>query len=156
MSKGRVRAAFSIMGNGEHVHDDHLVMALAQEVSVAKAAEIIGVSPNTLRSRLQDESFAARVREARDVIFECNLDAYKVAVGKAIVRMTEIVDNPQTKDRDAVGAANAIFKFGGNMLATEKIKSDIQAFMEELQRHGFAPAGSLIAGEDPHKWPKPS
>jgi hypothetical protein len=115
--------------------DDGLVAALAAGASAAAAAEKAGVSERTVRRRLEDPAFRARVDEAR-------ADLVRLAVGRladvgalAGDTLAELVKAGPPAVR--LGAARSILEFmlrGAEVDTLARQVSDLKRQVEDLSR----------------------
>src|SRR4051812_69353 len=96
--------------------DDQLVIvALAQGKTQAAAASIAGMSERSVRRRLQDKDFAARVDAARAEVTSAAAAQLAGLYPRAIGTLSDLLDDRESSVR--LRAAQAVLKAGPDLQA---------------------------------------
>lgn len=117
-------------GRGKKNVDDALLLALASGASIAKAAEKAGCSESTVRRRLADADFRAKVNDARN-------EMVRGAIGRLASLGIEAADELQRLIEDGkddnvkLGAARAVLQ---HMLAGHEHETLAQRMRELLDQ----------------------
>ncbi len=104
---------------------DLLVAALAAGKTVREAATICGVAERTIRRRMSDPAFAARVAEAQRLTSQAALGRLVESLTAAADTLAELLK--AESDSVKLGAARSIVEM------TAKIKADVE-FAEQLRQ----------------------
>jgi predicted transcriptional regulator len=124
-------------GHGRKDVDEALVLALAAGSGVAAAARKAGVSERTVRRRLQEEAFAARVDGARARMVQRAVGRLAAAGGLAGKTLHELLRSQS--DTVRLGAAHAALEFmfrGHEQDTLVRQVEDIQRQLEAVKRRG--------------------
>jgi hypothetical protein len=116
---------------GKSALDDLLAASLASGLFVAKTAQKHGVSENTVRRRLGDDQFRARVAALKaEVIARCVAMAGD-AMLEAIVRLRVLCRDSQSESVQ-LAAANSILDRGIQL----RLHGDIEHRVQQLELRG--------------------
>src|SRR5438128_2273858 len=94
--------------------DDMLLMALACGATLEAAAQRAGVSKTTVKRRLQDPKFCARLQEVRSEMVQRAAGTLTAASTEAI-RTLLALQQPATPHSTRLGAARSILEIGIKM-----------------------------------------
>ena len=97
------------------IADELLVAALAQGKTHAEAGRIAGMSARTVRRRLQDDDFGARVEQARAEVTSAAAAQLAGLYPRAIGALSDLLDDKEGSVR--LRAAQAVLKAGPELKA---------------------------------------
>ena len=118
-----------------HKNENALVLALAGGASAAAAARQTGVSERTVRRRLAEKGFRARVDQMRASLVRQAVGKLSALGGRAAETLEKLFDDPSGAVR--LGAARAVmdFMFKGDAADTQaRMLAELRAEVEELKR----------------------
>lgn len=121
--------------------DDALVLALASGQTSRKAAAACGLHERTVRRRLKDADFRARVNEARDFMAAAALGRLSRTMTRAADCLRKLLASPS--DAVRLGAARSVLELQGrltDLLDTRRRLTEVEKFMAEVQNGQSAKA----------------
>lgn len=122
---------------GKKRKQEEAIAALLTAPTLAKAAEVAGISERTLRRWLDDEQFAKAYRKTKGELVGFATGRLKGAMAKAVEALQDVAEAKDSPPPARVSAARAILELG--MYSHES--EDLQAKIADLER---------IAQEDKH------
>jgi len=114
-------------GDG-HEGEDALLLALARGLSIAKASRLVKLSESTVRRRLHDVEFKAKVEDLRRMLLDAavrRLSNLMLAAANKLAKLLRSNNGPVS-----LGAARSILQFG---LDTHQV-IDLQGRIDRLEQ----------------------
>jgi hypothetical protein len=102
-----------VSGNGRH-YDELLIAALAGGASITRAAEMVGAAERTVRRRLADTAFAARLEGARRQVVVEAIDQLGAATTAATTTLAHLMSDrypPPVRLRAALAVLETYHKY---------------------------------------------
>ena len=93
-------------------NNEQILAALVATGSVRAAAKAVGVSENTIRTRLNDPNFRAEYEKAKSEILTEACDALAARLTLAVDVLCEVLDSDATPATVKVSAADSILRQG--------------------------------------------
>ncbi len=120
-------------GNQES-QDEQMLLALASGASVKQAADACNLSERTIRRRLDDASFVARLRAMRSDVLDGVLGRLTFAAASAVEVLKTLMADAES-ETVKLGAARAVLEHAG------KLRADIEfeSRLAELERRLSGP-----------------
>lgn len=132
---------------GRRDADEPVLMALACGATVETAARSTGVSPRTIRRRLNEPAFQRRLRGIRDDMVQRTAALLTAAATEAVKTMLALQD-AATPPAVRLGAARAIVELGARLRDSSELAQRIAVLEEQFkaagQAPGDAPPGSIL------------
>jgi predicted site-specific integrase-resolvase len=114
------------------------IVALMNETTVRKAAEVVGVHEKTLHRWLEDPAFEAVYRRVRRDAFKQAISQAQRYAPVALNVLVQIAADAKAPHSARVSAATGVLKFGRESLELD----DLAARVEQLEQAAKAPPGA--------------
>ncbi|MBN8597225.1 MAG: helix-turn-helix domain-containing protein [Planctomycetes bacterium] len=108
-------------------NQEKTVLALLSEPSVAKAAEIVGVSPRTVYRWLEEPEFSRQFRRLRRESFAQAIGFAQRYAPMAIGTLAKLMSDPSTPHASRVSAAAVLLKFSRDSIELDELVGRMQA-----------------------------
>ncbi|WP_020473435.1 hypothetical protein [Zavarzinella formosa] len=111
--------------------DDLLLLALACGASYDAAASKAGTSVTTVKRRLQDPVFRARLRELRGEMFQRATSMLTASAVEAVRTLVDLMKH-ESPHATRLGAARAVLELGVRLRETAELQDRIARLETEL------------------------
>jgi hypothetical protein len=142
-----------VAGSGKHHRDEALIAALAAGGNAAAAARQAGVNERTVRRRLADPAFRARVDEARAELVRAAIGRLATIGTLAADKLQDLIGNARS-EQVQLGAARAALEFmlkGSDTEVLARQLAELREHVEVLRRERgstTAPSGPAAGGPE--------
>lgn len=107
------------------------MLALISEPSIAKAAEVSGISQTSIFRYLQDKAFRQEYQQAKRAMLDGALSDLQRATGRAVATLVEIMESEATPGA-RVAAARSILSFAIQTAQLEDILKRLETIEDRL------------------------
>jgi hypothetical protein len=129
---------------------EQVILALLNEPTVRRAAEVTGVGERTIHRWLEDPDFSSTYRKARRKAFNQAISICHRFTPVALQTLAKILVNEKASDSSRVSAANAILKYGRDSIELDDLAERIGTLEAQLTGKVTVSApGSDSAGAEP-------
>jgi TATA-binding protein-associated factor Taf7 len=109
------------------------IVALIRYPSVEAAAEVCDCHPTTIYKWLKDPMFRFEYEQAQIKYVDLAIGNLAGEVQSAVSALVNIVNDPETPNRERIGASRAILEFGFRGIEALRIKSSAQRAKRETE-----------------------
>lgn len=117
------------------ISNEKIIAALLSTESKRAAAKVLGIRPQTLAARMNDDVFQELYKKAKKDLIKESITSIQAKTGRAIEIIYEIADNPEIAPQIRLNAAETIIRYSHKFTESEEILSRIEE-LEELYKEG--------------------
>ena len=117
------------------ISNEKIIAALLSTESKRAAAKVLGIRPQTLAARMNDDAFQKLYKESKKDLIKESITSIQAKTGRAIEIIYEIADNPEIAPQIRLNAAETIIRYSHKFTESEEILSRIEE-LEELYKEG--------------------
>lgn len=117
------------------ISNEQIIAALLSTESKRAAAKVLGIRPQTLAARMNDDAFQKLYKESKKELIKESITSIQAKTGRAISIIYEIADNPEIAPQIRLNAAETIVRYSHKFTESEEILTRIEE-LEELYKEG--------------------
>lgn len=117
------------------ISNEKIIAALLSTESKRAAAKVLGIRPQTLAARMNDDAFQKLYKESKKDLIKDSITSIQAKTGRAIGIIYEIADNPEIAPQIRLNAAETIVRYSHKFTESEEILTRIEE-LEELYKKG--------------------
>jgi hypothetical protein len=119
--------------NGLNAKQERAIIALINETSIARAADVTGVNETTLHRWLGEDDFAGAYRKARREAFSQAIALTQRYAPLAVNTLAQVMMDQTAGHSAKVSAASAMLKFGREGIELDDLAARVEALEQAMQ-----------------------
>ena len=116
----------------KQVSDEELIVALLTCSSKSEAAELLGISKQTISNRLKKEDFRKQLNSARTDILKATSQSLINASSKAAQYLVELLDNPNENTAYRLDSAKTFLRLSKDFWAFDELQERVEKLEDEF------------------------
>lgn len=118
------------------ISNEKIIAALLSTESKRAAAKVLGIRPQTLAARMNDDAFQKLYKESKKDLIKESITSIQAKTGRAIEIIYEIADNPEIAPQIRLNAAETIVRYSHKFTESEEILTRIEELEEQYKEGG--------------------
>lgn len=115
-----------------NANQERAIVALINETSVARAAEVAGINQTTLHRWLKDDAFSTAYRHARREAFNQAIALTQRYSPLAVNTLAQVMMDQTASHASKVAAASAMLKFGREGIELDDLAGRVESLEQAL------------------------
>lgn len=118
------------------ISNEKIIAALLGTESKRAAAKVLGIRPQTLAARMNDDAFQELYKESKKDLIKESITSIQAKTGRAIEVIFGIADNPEIAPQIRLNAAETILRYSYKFTESEEILTRIEELEEQYKEGG--------------------